>query len=191
MTQKPKASKQLTLDHLPVTSEKVNEKGILPKTEKQIVITDISALTKVDELALKVSFRLVPSKIVFSKMHSKLWFDKKQISSSIIRIPQGPLSTNEFEIMSVLDMKGIPAGSHTIKVEMLNLWDSGEKLAQTSRELNVDYVPQNRESRFVMVPSVKSVVGLDLAVVSKSTFRLYRDIEKTIKKEQLSKQDNY
>ena len=33
---------------------------------------------------------------------------------------------------------------------------------QTIKEVTVDYVPQTRESRFVKVPSVKSVAGTDL-----------------------------
>jgi len=44
----------------------------------------------------------------------------------------------------VLDMKGIPAGSYTIKVEMYELWSSGEKLSEAIKELNVDYAPQTR-----------------------------------------------
>jgi hypothetical protein len=66
----------------------------------------------------------------------------------------------------VLDMKGIPAGNHSIKVELYELWSSGEKLLQTFGEVIVNYVPLSRESRFVKVPRVKSFVGADLAVVS-------------------------
>ena len=55
----------------------------------------------------------------------------------------------------------------------------------------MDYVPQTRESRFVKVPSVKSVAGKDLAVVSESEKDIYRGIEKTMKKEQLSKRDDW
>jgi hypothetical protein len=63
-------------------------------------------------------------------------------------------------------MKGIPAGNHSIKVELYELWSSGEKLLQTFGEVIVNYVPLSRESRFVKVPRVKSFVGADLAVVS-------------------------
>ncbi len=191
MTQNPKASKQLRLDCMFVTSEKVAEKEVLQKTEKQIVITEIYAKTNVDDLSLKVTFRLVPSKTAFSKVQLDLLFDNQQISSVSIRIPQGPLAAHEFELTPVLDMNGIPAGSHTIKVEMYELWSSGEKLSQAIKELTLDYLPQTRESRFVKVPRVKSVAGADLAVVSESEMDIYREIEKTMKKEQLSKQDNY
>ena len=69
---------------------------------------------------------------------------------------------------------------------MYELWSSDEKLLQTFKKVTVDYMPLTRESRLVKVPSVKSVVGVDLAVVSESEQDLYRDIENTTKKEQLS-----
>ena len=60
---------------------------------------------------------------------------------------------------------------------------------QAIKELKLDYVPKTRESRFVKVPSVISVAGTDLVVVSESATDLYQGIEKTMKKEQLSKRD--
>ena len=164
----PKTSKQLTLDNLPSAQPKEPDKSTAKILEKQIVITEIGTATKEDELALKVGFKLVPSKTAFSKVQLDLWFDNQKISSISIRISQGPLATDEFELSPVLDMKGIPAGSYTIKVEMYELWSSGEKLSQTAKEVTVDYVPQTRESRFIRVPSVKSVAGTDLAVISES-----------------------
>ena len=50
-----KASKQLTLDRLPTAPQK-DPAGTRQVQEKQIIITEIGALTKEDELALKVSF---------------------------------------------------------------------------------------------------------------------------------------
>ncbi len=52
-------------------------------------------------------------------------------------------------------------------------------------------VPQTRESRFVKVPTVKSIAGADLAVVSESEKKVYQEIEKTMKKEQLSQRDDW
>jgi hypothetical protein len=148
-------------------------------------------LTKEDELALKVGFKLFPSKTAFSKVKSDLWFDNQQISSVLIRIPQGPLTSDDFELTPVLDMKGVPAGSHIIKVEMYEPWSSGEKLSQAAKEVTVDYVPQTRESKFVKVPIVKSIAGADLAVVSESEKDIYREIEKTMKIEHISKRDDW
>ena len=124
-------------------------------------------------------------------MQSNLWFDNQQISSVSIRIPQGALAADEFELTPVLDMKGIPAGAHSIKVELCELWASAEKLLQTTREATVDYVPITRESRFVKVPIVKSVAGTGLVVVSEVEKDIYCEIEKTTKKEYISKRDNW
>jgi hypothetical protein len=71
------------------------------------------------------------------------------------------------------------------------LWSSGEKLSEALKELNIDYVPQTRESRFIKAPTVKSVAGKDLAIISEPEKAVYREIEKTIKKEQLSKRDDW
>jgi hypothetical protein len=191
MSKKPKLPKQLTLDNLPNVSKEKPIEMPTPIHVKRIIITQIDTLTKEDELELKISFTLVPSKDSFSKVKLDLWFDNQRIKSFSIMIPQSPLAKNEFELTPVLDMKGIPAGNHSIKLEMYELWSSGEKLLQTFKEVTVDYVPLTRESRLVKVPSVKSVVGADLAVVSESEQDLYRDIEKTTKKEQLSKRDDW
>jgi hypothetical protein len=42
----------------------------------------------------------------------------------------------------------------------------------------------------VKIPSVKSVAGADLMVVSESEKDFYRDIEETMKKESSSKRDS-
>src|SRR4030067_3728829 len=127
-TKNLRASKQLTLDRLPNSPKKNSVDVNVSATKKQIIITEINTVTKEDELALNVGFRLLPSKTAFSKVRSTLWFDGQQISSVSITIPQSPLATDEFELHPVLDMKGINAGSHTIKVEMYELWSSGEKI---------------------------------------------------------------
>ena len=59
------------------------------------------------------------------------------------------------------------------------------------KEVTVEYLPQTRESRFIKVLIVKSAAGTDLAVVSESEKDLYRDIEKTTKKEHFSKRDDW
>jgi hypothetical protein len=55
----------------------------------------------------------------------------------------------------------------------------------------VDYVPQTRESKYVKIPSVKSIAGTDLMVVSESEKNIYRDIEETMKKENSSNRDSW
>ena len=185
----PKSAKQLTLDNLPVAAKaSINA---IAKSEKQIIITEIATSTKEAELALKVAFKLVPSKTVFSKVQFDLFFNNKQISSKSIRILQGPLANNDFELTPTLDMTGIPSGTYTLKVEMYELWSTGERFSEAKKELAVDYVPQTRESKFIRVPIVKSVAGTDLLVISESEKNLYNEIEKTIKKEYDSNRDDW
>ncbi len=191
MPRHSKKSKQLTLDNLAVTQKQEPTESTDADKEKHIVITEISSSTAEDELVLNVRFKLLPSKNSFSKVHSDLWFDKRPIISVSLRIPQGPLATDESEYTTILDMKGIPSGTHKVTVEMYELWSPDEKLNRTIKDVSIDYVPQTRESRFVKVPNVKSVAGKDLAVVSESEKEVYRKIEKTMKKEQLSKRDDW
>ncbi len=181
-----KTAKQSTLDNLPKAQNKQ-----ATKTSKQITITQVKATTKEDELALQIGFKLQPSRTMFSKVRADLWFDNFQISSVLIRVLQGPLATDELEFSPILDMRGIAAGAHIVKVEMYEKWDSGERLWQTSNELMIDYMPLTRDSRLIKVPSVKSVAGADLAVVSDSERNIYKEIEKTVKTEQFSKRDDY
>ena len=181
-----KNSKQLTFDNLPKTTQREAVK--LPK---QIIVTQIDTSTRDDELALKIAFKLAPSKAAFSKVKSDLSFDNQLVNSVVIRIPQGALASDECEYVAVLDMSGIVAGFYTIKVEMYELWGSNEKLCQTTEEKSFDYVPQTRQSRLVRGPSVKSVAGADLVVASGAEKIIFEEIEKTIKKEQLSKRDNW
>jgi hypothetical protein len=185
-----KAYNQLTLDRLPIAPKK-DPAAYRQVQEKRIIIAEIGTLTKEDELALKVSFKLVPSKTAFLKVQSDLWFDNQKISSISIRIPQGPLAADDFELTPVLGMKGIPEGTHNIKVEMYELWSSGERFSQAEKEVIVAYVPQTRESKFVRIPIIKSVAGTDLSVITASEKDLYRGIEKTMKKEQLSNRDDW
>lgn len=188
----PKNTKQYTLDNLPVPRAKDAIDIIKPSQEKQITITQIEPAIKEDELALKIAFRLMPSKAAFSRLKSDLWFNKEQISSVVIKVLQGPLATDESEITATLDMKGIAAGKHTVTVELYEWWDStGEKLWYTAKEAIIDYVPKTRQERLVKVPIVRSVLGADLAVVSHVDKDIYSSIEKASKEEQLSKRDEW
>ena len=186
-----KHSKQSTLDSLPDKPKKEFSKAVEFEHKKQIIITEIGTVTKEDELALEVGFRLVPSKFAFSKVTSDLFFDGQKLNSACISIPQSSLAANEFTLTPVLDMKGISAGSHNIKVEMYELWSSGEKLTCTSKEVAVNYVPINKEDRLIRFPIVKSIAGTDIAVVLDADKGIYREIEETAKKEVVSKRDEW
>ena len=111
--------------------------------EKRIVITEISTATKEDELALKIAFKLIPSKTAFSKVQLDLFFNNQQINSKTIRIIQGSLAKDDFELTPTLNMQDIPAGRYVLKVEMYELCPSGEKLSEAKKEAIVDYCPSN------------------------------------------------
>ena len=61
----------------------------------------------------------------------------------------------------------------------------------TAKEIAVQYVPQTRADPLVKIPTVKSVAGADLTVVSSSVKNIYRDIEQDQKQEAISKRDEW
>jgi hypothetical protein len=183
-----KASKQLTLDNLPIIQPKQSNKSI---QKKEIIIIEIQTVIREDELALKVDFKLYPSKSSFSKVMLDLWFDNQPITSRLVGVPQGPLSADELELPLILDMKGMAAGTYLIRVEMYELWSEEEKLSFTQKEVIIQYVPENRVSRLIKIPIVKSFGEPSLTVVSQSDKNIYREIEETTKKESESKRDEW
>ena len=133
-------SRQTTFDNLPSREQSGNQ-AETQTSKKQIIITDVASAAGEDELAVKIGFRLVPSKAAFSKITLELYFDREKFYSTPISIPQSKLATDDFEFPRVLDMKGIAAGFHVINVEMFELWSSGEKLSATSREVTIITFP--------------------------------------------------
>jgi hypothetical protein len=186
-----KRSKQTTLDHPQVGHKIEPVKAAMPEQKKQIVITEISTSTREDELILKVGFRLLPSRTAFSRVTSDLYFDEQKIDSLRLRILQGPLAADESEFSPVLDMAGIGEGQHILRVEMYELWSSGEKLTSASKEVTIKYVPLKREDRLIEVPIIKSVAGTNLAIVSDFEKNIYREIEKEMKRDSFSRRDKW
>jgi len=183
----PRPGRQLTFDGFPKSPSPKEA----PKAPKEIAITELKTETGIDELTLKVAFKLCPSRMFFSKVKTDLLFNNELANSVVHRIPQGPLATDEYVYTAVLDMKGIPAGTHSVKVEMHEQGEANQKLCQTSKEGEVDYVPQTRQSGLVRIPTVKTVAGSDLAVSSQTDKAIYVEIEKTAKKEYTSKRDEW
>jgi hypothetical protein len=184
-------SEQTSLDDMPEASKKEPVESIVNRPKKQIAIRAIGFVTKEDELALRIEFSLFPAKKLFSKIKADMFFDRQKLRSVSIVIPQSPLARNDFELTPVLDMKGITAGSHVIKVEMYELWDSREKFTCASKEVKIEYVPLRREDKLIKLPTVKSIAGSDLVFVSESEKDIYREIDENIKKEAISKRDNW
>lgn len=185
-----KQGKQSTLEDLSFQFN-INRSKEATAPTKAIVINRIADVTKEDELALKIEFTLLPSKASFSKINLDLYFHEQLLNSTPLCIPQSSLLNDSFEYSLILDMKGIPEGSYLFKVEMYELWSSGEKLNFTEKEVVVQYVPQTRESRLVKIPTVKSDVGAGLTVVSSAPKTIYREIEEDMKKESASKIDEW
>jgi hypothetical protein len=154
------------------------------------VINCIAQTTKEDELTLIVEFSLLPSKASFSKVTLDLFFEEQLLNSTQLSI-QSSLLGESLEFPQFLDMKGIVAGEYLIRVEMYEPWSTGEKLNFTSKEIAVQYVPKTRAERLVKIPTVKSVAGTDLAVVSCSAKNIYREIEQDQKQEAISKRDEW
>lgn len=185
-----KQSKQTTFDSLPTAQKKPSQK-VEAYTNKQIVITEVCNEAKEDDLELKVGFRLIPSRAAFSKIIAELYFDGQKLHRYAVRIPQGPLSADDLELpAAALDMKGISAGQHIIRVEMYELWYSEEKLTCTSKEVTIEYVPVRRQDRFIKIPIVKNPAG-EIDVVSEPERDVYREIEKDLKKELIGKRDEW
>jgi hypothetical protein len=186
-----KHSKQATLGTLPELHKPEPAKAAVPERKKQIEITEISTTTREDELVLKIGFRLLPSRTAFSRVTSDLYFDEEKIASLRLSVLQGPLATDASEFSSVLDMTGIEKGQHMLRVEMYELWSSEEKLARTSKEVKIEYVPLKREDRLVRVPILKGSAGADLAIISDTEKNIYREIEKEMKRESTSRRDDW
>src|ERR1035437_4319777 len=185
-----KQAKQSTIEDLSFQFNIERTREAIRPT-KEIVINKISDITKEDELALKVEFSLLPSKTSFSKINLDLFFQEHLLNSTTISIPQSSLLNDTSEFPLILDMKGIVAGEYQLRVEMYEPWSSGEKLNFTFKEITVQYVPQTREARYVKIPTVKSVAGSDLTIVSSSTKNIYREIEQDQKIESMSRRDEW
>ncbi len=182
----PKPGKQLTFDGFPKTPSQETQSAA-----KQIAITEMTSKTGIDELTLTVAFKLNPSKAYFSKVQADLRFSGELVNSVPLRVPQGALATDECEYKVVLDMTGVAAGNYELKTELYEQMRPNEKIHLAAKEVTVDYVPQTKMSRLVKIPTVKTVVGADLAVASRAERDVYLEIEKTIKKEYTSKRDEW
>jgi hypothetical protein len=185
-----KQAKQSTLEDLSFQFN-INRNKESIKSTKEIVINSVSETTREDELAFKVEFSLLPSKASFSKVNLDLYFQEHLLNSTTISIPQSTLLNDTSEFLLILDMKGIGTGEYLFRVEMYEPWSSGEKLNFTAKEIAVQYVPLTKEARLVKIPTVKSVAGTDLTVVSSSAKDIYREIEQDLKQEAISKRDEW
>lgn len=185
---KIRRTKQSTLDNLAYHFDIQKTKG-KDKPQKTIVINAIEHATKENYLDLKIGFNLLPSKTSFSKIIIDMYFQDNLLNSTSLNIPESTLLTDSFEHSLVLDMSGIREGDYVIRAELYELWDTAEKLNFTTEEIIIHYTPVTREERLVKIPTVKSVAGTDLAVVSSSAKKILSEVEQNLKKESESKKD--
>jgi hypothetical protein len=155
----PAQHKQQKLDVFPSELQKEP-----PRKSKQIIISSLDSIPKYDEMALTVAFKLVPSKTVFSKVRSTLWFDGEEVKSDLIGIPQGFGSSDEFQLNYDLDMRGIATGAHTTKAELHDLFSP----CSAVKEETIDYVPLDKKAAYRKIPMVKKIAGEDFTIVSRS-----------------------
>lgn len=195
MNQKNK--KRPRTENDPISSEKFQQSklDIFPseiqkeplRKSKQIVINKIVSVTKYDEMALTLEFKLVPSKTVFSKVRSTLWFDDQELKTDLLIIPQSLGDTDEFQLSYTLDMRGISAGVHTIKAELCDVFYPCSAI----KEQRIDYVPLDRKAAYRKIPIAKKIAGEDFTIVSSSDKEIYNDIDKARKNELDSKRDKW
>jgi hypothetical protein len=183
-------SKQLTLNSIAYGNnfqKKIEE----ITARKTILINCVSPETKEDELMLRVDFSLLPSSASFSKVKLDLFFEGQILLSVPLGILHSQLLGDSLVYPAVLEMAGIAAGKYKVKVEMYEPWSDCEKLHATSLEILIEHVPFNRKARLVKIPTVRSVTGSDLTVVSSSAKTIYEDLERDSKKESESKRDEW
>ena len=177
-----KQGKQLRLDVFPSGFQKES-----PIANKKIVISRIEPVTKYDEMALVVDFRLFPSKVEFSKVRLTLWFDGEEVNSELIRIPQGFGVSDEFQLKLELDMRGISPGVHSVKVELHDLFSPCFDINKKT----IEYVPLDKKASYRKIPIAKKILGSNFVIVSSSNKKIYSDIAKTRKSELNSKKDRW
>ncbi len=181
-----KKSKQSTFDRLP-------QRKISPASsqiQKSIVIAQLGHTIKEDELELSITFRLLPSKNVFSNLMLELFFDNDKLGPHLINIPPSQLLGDELEFPIMLDMKGITPGPHTIKAEIYELWNTNEKLTSTSKYVIVQYSPARKEDRYVKVPIVKKIDGA-FRIILPDEKQLYQELGKSQQQELNTKRDQW
>ena len=123
-------SKQSTLDDLSFQFN-IQKPNRQTNPQKKLWLTTFQSVINEDELAINVEFTLLPSKLAFSKINLDIYFEDQLLKSIILGIPQSSLLNDNFDFPIVLDMRGISAAKYIVRVEMFELWPSGEKLCFT------------------------------------------------------------
>ncbi len=157
--------------------------------QKQIILTKIYLENNVEGLALKVDFKLLPSKKVYSKIKSDLWFDNKRVESVLFDILHSFGSTDEFYLKVTLDPNGITPGLHVVKVEMKEVSSLTKKQIYVVKETIVDFKKQNKKIRLRKINLIKKVEGQGIVIISNKEGDITEVIEANMKNDLLSKRE--
>jgi len=157
--------------------------------QRQIILTKIYLENTIEELALKVEFKLLPNKRFYSKIKSDLWFDNKRVTSLLFDILYSFGSADEFYLKVTLNPNGITSGVHLVKVEMNEVSSLRKKQIYVVKETIVDFQKQNKASRLRKIQLVKKVEGQGIVIISNKD--ITGVIEANMKNDLLSKRDNW
>jgi len=154
---------------------------------KAVTITDLNTMLKRQDLILNVKFKLAPSKRVFSRIKVDLYFDEECIKSFYLGVPYYFACKEELPIRSVLSLKQVRAGKHTVKVELGGLWP----LAGPSdfKEATIDWYPTVRVPLVKVIPRVKKIEAPAIAVVTSEVKGLYEEMRKRWKRELIARRE--
>jgi hypothetical protein len=158
------------------------------KIEKSIMIAQLAYVIKEDELELSVAFRLYPSKNHFSNLTLELYFDDHKLDTHVLTLPPSQLLGDELEFPIALDMRGITAGTHSIKVELAECLNTSEKFFCASKYIIAQYKPIKREDRYIKIPIVKKIGGA-FRIMLPEEQELYQDLEESKRQEIKSQRD--
>jgi hypothetical protein len=179
-----KRVRQLKLDRFPSEAPKKQKEH-----DRHIVITKLDSTLVWDELLLEISFKLIPNKTAFSKIRANLWFNQKATKSFLFDILHSFGPTNDFTLKTTLDLQGLPSGTHSIIVEMYELWSFLEKHTHTEKEITIEYTPQTKKATLKEVPIIKKIEAEGIVIVSDSEKHIYQEIQETRKKEIASERE--
>lgn len=154
---------------------------------RAVTITDLSAKTKKKDVVVCASFKIAPSKRVFSRIKIGLYFDGESVKSFYAGIPYYYTQKKESSIRSVLDLKHIAPGKHTLKVEISGLWHLAR--SPDSKEVTFDYYPIVKERITRAIPAIKKIEGQGISIVTDEAKRLYKHMREYRKKELATHRD--
>ena len=154
---------------------------------KDVMVTELNATIKRDDLTLEAKFRLSPSKRLFSRIKANLYFDGHCIKTFYLGIPYYLTRQEEFPLRSVFSFEDINAGSHTIKLEMTGLWPTAG--ASDAKETIIEYKPLVKAVRIRTVPEIKLIEGPSIAVLTDEAKKLYQDMRQRWKRELMAQRE--